>query len=62
VVFACLTDAGLDTLRDAATTHVADVRTLFADQFTAMELATLAGLLGRLRGGDAGAGLLHPVR
>ena len=62
VVFACLTDEGLETLRDAATTHVTDVRSLFADQFTQDELETLAGLLARLPGGSAGAGLVHPVR
>lgn len=62
VVFACLTPAGQEVLRDAATTHVADVRELFADRFSAEELQTLSDLLARLPGGGAGAERLHPVR
>ena len=55
VAYAQLTDAGLDRLRDAAKTHVADIRSLFTDHFSEEELATLAGLLGRLPGGDVEA-------
>jgi len=34
---------------------VADIRSLFTDHFSEEELATLAGLLGRLPGGDVEA-------
>ncbi len=63
VVYARLTDVGWERLRDAASTHVGDVRALFADRFSEDELATLAHLLGRLPGGDVGTDLApHPVR
>ena len=62
VVYAVLTDAGMDRLRDAATTHVHDVHSLFATRFSRQDLGTLAGLLGRLPGGDVTPTLTHPVR
>jgi DNA-binding MarR family transcriptional regulator len=55
VKFAVLTDAGYQKLREAAPTHVAGIRELFAERFSNDELETLAALLGRLpaRGGAA---------
>jgi DNA-binding MarR family transcriptional regulator len=59
VTYAVLTDAGLDKLREASTSHVAQIRTFFEQRFDDGELATLADLLGRLPetagdGGDCG--------
>lgn len=51
VTYARLTAAGLVRLREAAATHVADLRSAFTDHFSQQELETLAGLLGRLPGG-----------
>jgi DNA-binding MarR family transcriptional regulator len=48
VSYAQLTDAGLDSLRDASSGHLASVRELFADRFSADELETLTELLTRL--------------
>ena len=48
VTYAQLTDGGLDKLRDAAKTHVADIRSLFAERFSGEELETLRDLLRRL--------------
>jgi DNA-binding MarR family transcriptional regulator len=48
VVYAELTDSGYAKLREAAKTHLEGIRTLFASRFSEDELATLAGLLGRL--------------
>jgi DNA-binding MarR family transcriptional regulator len=63
VVYARLTDAGRKRLRDAASTHVTDVRDLFAKRFADDEMATLASLLELLPGGDVGTDLaVHPVR
>jgi DNA-binding MarR family transcriptional regulator len=50
VVYATLTDAGLDKLREAARTHVSGIRSLFTERFTGEELELLAGLLARLPG------------
>jgi DNA-binding MarR family transcriptional regulator len=52
VVYAVLTGAGLEKLREAAGTHLEGVQELFAGSFTEGELATLAELLGRLTAGD----------
>jgi DNA-binding MarR family transcriptional regulator len=54
VVYAVLTDAGLAKLREASTTHVAQVEDLFGGQFDQQELSTIAALFGRL--GEAAAG------
>lgn len=62
VFYAVLTEAGTEKLRDAATDHVHDVYSLFADRFSDEELAALATLLGRLPGGDVTPTLDHPVR
>jgi len=48
ITYAVLTDAGLDKLRDASSSHVAQVRAYFEQRFDENELATLADLLGRL--------------
>jgi DNA-binding MarR family transcriptional regulator len=48
VTYALLTDDGLAKLREAAKTHVADIRGVFAERFSAEELETLRDLLHRL--------------
>ena len=48
ITFAVLTDAGLNKLREASTSHVAQIREFFEQRFDPNELATLADLLGRL--------------
>jgi DNA-binding MarR family transcriptional regulator len=54
VSYAQLTDAGYEKLRDAGCTHVASIRKLFLEHFTADEIDQLASLLGRLPGGGGG--------
>jgi hypothetical protein len=44
-----LTDAGLDKLRAASGSHVAQVRAFFEQRFSEDELKALAQLLGRLQ-------------
>lgn len=53
VVYALLTDAGYERLREASRTHLDDIRSLFAARFTDDELSTLERLLGRVLEGDA---------
>ena len=48
VVYARLTDAGAQKLREAGTTHVAGIEELFVGRYTDEELATLSSLLSRL--------------
>jgi DNA-binding MarR family transcriptional regulator len=48
VVYAQLTEKGLERLRDAGATHLDDIRSLFAARFSSEELETLDGLLGRV--------------
>jgi DNA-binding MarR family transcriptional regulator len=55
VSYARLTDAGLAKLRDASRTHIAGIRRLFLEHFSADEIEHLAQLLGRLPGAP-GAG------
>jgi DNA-binding MarR family transcriptional regulator len=50
VTFATLSPDGQALVRKAARTHTADIRTLFADRYSADELATLDTLLNRLPG------------
>jgi len=50
VVYAVLTDTGLEKLREAKETHLEGVRTQFADRFDDDELEALAELLNRLAG------------
>lgn len=54
VSYAKLTDAGYGKLRDAGSTHVAGIRRLFLEHFTAEEMEQLAALLSRLPGARAG--------
>lgn len=51
VVYAVLTDAGLEKLREARTSHLAQIEEHFARRLGTEELASLVELLGRL--GDA---------
>ena len=58
VSYAVLTDAGLDKLREARATHLADIDALFSSRFSKQELDQLGSLLGRLAepsNGDAAA-------
>ena len=63
VVYAVLTEAGLAKLRDARTSHVAQIEELFARRLGQEELGALVELLGKLGDGveeppcdpDAGA-------
>jgi DNA-binding MarR family transcriptional regulator len=48
VVYAVLTDAGFDKLRDARTSHVAQIEELFSARLDESEQATFAGLLERV--------------
>src|ERR671925_1003338 len=50
VVYAVLTDAGLDKLRAPSKTHVAQIEELFRAHFVENDVVTLASLLGRLDG------------
>lgn len=50
VSYAHLTDPGYDKLRDAGCSHVASIRRLFLEHFTAEEIDILASLLNRLPG------------
>lgn len=54
VSYASLTEAGCEKLRQAGCAHVASVRRLFLEHFTAEEIETLASLLGRLPGARGG--------
>lgn len=61
VVWAKLTPAGAERLREAARTHVAGIETLFIGRYSEDERATLSALLSRLPGaeiadGDCGEG------
>jgi DNA-binding MarR family transcriptional regulator len=60
VTYAVLTDAGRTKLADASCSHVAAIRELFEDRYTAAELRTLVDLLGRLPGASALAGDCTP--
>jgi DNA-binding MarR family transcriptional regulator len=48
ITYAVLTKTGSRKLREAATTHLADIDRLFVGRYDEAELATLATLLGRL--------------
>ena len=48
VVYAKLTEAGYERLREASKTHLSGVQAAFVERFTSGELRTLAELLGRL--------------
>ncbi len=49
VMYAALTDTGMDYLRRVAPDHVASVRRHFLDGLDADELATIAAVFGRIR-------------
>jgi DNA-binding MarR family transcriptional regulator len=50
ISYARLTDLGYETLREAGCTHIASVRRLFVEHFSAEEIEQLASLLNRLPG------------
>jgi DNA-binding MarR family transcriptional regulator len=52
VVYAVLTDAGLDRLRTAAASHFGQVEAVFGARYEADELAALTTLLDRLGEGE----------
>jgi len=52
VVYAVLTEAGRDKLRDASVSHPAQVEALFGARFDEAELGDLTGLLSRLAESD----------
>jgi len=54
VSYAQLTDSGYEKLRNAGCSHVASVRRLFLEHFSAEEIEQLAALLSRLPGASAG--------
>jgi DNA-binding MarR family transcriptional regulator len=54
VSYAELTDIGYAKLRDAGCSHVASVRRLFLEHFSAEEVEQLASLLSRLPGAQPG--------
>ena len=54
VSYARLTDSGYEKLRQAGFVHVASIRRLFLEHFTAVEIDHLADLLGRLPGAGHG--------
>jgi len=60
VVYAVLTDAGLEKLREAAESHFEQVDDLFRARFEEQELDELAALLSRL-GGDDGTDCEPPT-
>jgi DNA-binding MarR family transcriptional regulator len=56
VVYAQLTERGVQRLREAGRTHLDDIRSLFAARFSSDELDALDDLLGRvLEGADEDA-------
>jgi len=50
VTYAQLTGAGREKLEAASSAHIASIRALFEQHFTAEELDTVAGILGKLPG------------
>jgi DNA-binding MarR family transcriptional regulator len=52
VVYAVLTDAGLEKLRAASQTHVAQIDAYFTARYDESELTELASLLSRIDAGD----------
>src|SRR5450755_1882670 len=60
VSYAQLTDLGYATLRDAGRTHVAGIRRLFLENFSAAEIDQLASLLSRLPGASSGGQCTAP--
>jgi DNA-binding MarR family transcriptional regulator len=56
VVYAVITDAGRDKLKEASESHLAEVRALFDERFEPEELEQLAELLRRLPGAENAVG------
>ena len=56
VSYARLTDGGYEKLRQAGCTHIAGIRRLFLERFSAEEIDVLAALLSRLPGATQHAG------
>jgi DNA-binding MarR family transcriptional regulator len=54
ISYAQLTQGGYEKLRRAGCSHVASIRSLFLEHFTAEETTQLADLLGRLPGAQQG--------
>lgn len=54
VSYAQLTDAGYEKLREAGCTHLASIRRMFLEHYSAAEIEQLASLLGRLPGAQGG--------
>ena len=54
VSYARLTDSGYEKLRVAGASHVASIRRLFLERFSAEEIELLAALLSRLPGARGG--------
>ena len=52
VVYAVLTEKGVEKLRTASTSHRAQIDSLFRERLSETELSALAELLGRLEEGD----------
>ena len=63
VHYAVLTEMGTRKLREASCSHVATIRTLFEERYSASEIAALVELLGRLpgAGGECGATCTPPA-
>jgi len=53
VVYAVLTDNGLEKLREASASHVAQIEEYFSSRYEEAELAELNALLGRIEAGDS---------
>lgn len=53
VVYAVLTDNGLEKLREASASHVAQIEEYFSTRYDEAELAELNALLGRIEAGDS---------
>lgn len=53
VVYAVLTDAGLQKVREASRSHVAQIDELFAEYFGEHELEAVGDLLARIGGSDS---------
>jgi DNA-binding MarR family transcriptional regulator len=55
VSYAVLTEAGRKKLAESSCSHMAAIEELFASRYSAEEVQTLARLLGRLSGTEAGS-------
>ena len=53
VVYAVLTDEGLEKLREASKTHIVQIEDFFSSRYEDAELADLNGLLARIEPGES---------